>query len=95
MRLAEFCDEKKNPQLSSGYKGKETLHHYLSSSANVEWEMGLALGFNLVSKFHFLPIPIRSISNIGIYKVGISAMFFCDGVSDEMKAEGSNFLTPQ
>lgn len=57
--------------------------------------MGLALGFNLLWSFQFLPIRICSICNIGTYKVGISALYFYDGVSDEMKAEWFTFLTPQ
>lgn len=57
--------------------------------------MGLALGFNFVWRCQFLPIPICSICNIGIYKAGILAVFFYDAVSDEMKAEQFTFLTPQ
>lgn len=94
IRWSEFYDEK-IPRLSSEYKGKEMVHPYLCSSAKKEWEMGLALGFNLVWRFQFLPVPICSICNIGIYKVEISAVFFYDGVSDEMKAEWFTFLTPQ
>lgn len=57
--------------------------------------MALALGIYLVWKFQFPPITICSICNISIYKVGILAVFFYDGVSDEIKAEWFTFLTPQ
>lgn len=71
------------------------IHAYFCSSANEKWEIGLALGFNLVGRCQFLPIPIYSICNIGIYKVGIVDLFFYDSVSDEMKAEQFTFLTAQ